>query len=188
MLKLKKEMKRILVITGVLIILGVSGFAYYQATTYEMKDYFATEGYSVKVFRNAQVEFPTYFKGLTTNISFDENHPEKSTINATIDATTVDTGNELMTVHAKEADILNTEKFKTITFVSSAVRQTTTAYEVTGKLTLKGITKEITFPFTFENETFSGKFSIRAKDFDINSENAVPSGEIKIELVVPVRK
>ncbi|MBA4144613.1 MAG: polyisoprenoid-binding protein, partial [Cytophaga sp.] len=55
-----------------------------------------------------------------------------------------------------------------------------------GMLTLKGITKEINFPFTFDTDTFIGTFSIAAKDFNINREGAVPSGQIKIELTIPV--
>lgn len=180
-------MKKILFVIGALVILLTSAFVY-KATRFEVKDYFATEGYSVKVFRNAQTQFPIYFKGLKTDIAFDEKNPEKSRINAIIDATTVDTGNPSMTEHAKEPSVLDTEKFPEIKFESSTVRKTTTGYEVTGTLTMKGISKVITFPFTFENEMFSGNFSILAKDFNITREGAVPSGEIKIELIVPVRK
>lgn len=181
-------MKRRLVLIGALTILLVSAFAYYEATSFEVKDYFVTEGYSVKVFRNDQLQFPIYFKGLKTDIAFDETNPEKSKIIATIDATTVDTGNEMMTIHAKEANVLDTEKFPEIKFESSAIRKITKGYEVTGTLTMKGISKEITFPFTFDNDTFSGKFSILANDFNIARQGAVPSGEIKIELIVPVTK
>lgn len=176
-------MKRITLVTGVLVIMLTSAFVLYKSTDWKVK-----EGYSVKVFRNAQLQFPIYFKGLKAEISFDEAHPENSKISATIDATTIDTGNEMMTVHAKEESVLDTEKFPVITFVSSAVRKTTTGYEVTGTLTLKGITKEITFPFTFEKETFIGEFNIAAKDFSISREGAVPSGEIRIELTIPVTK
>ncbi len=182
-------MKRILLVISGLILLLVSAFACYQAVRPTVKeDHFVAEGYTVKVFRNAQLQFPIYFKGLKTSISFDEKNPGEAKIVATIDATTVETGNESMTAHAKEPNVLDTEKFPVIKFESSAVRKTTSGYEVTGKLTLKGIIKEITIPFTFENEIFSGKFSILAKDFNITREGAVPSGEIKIELTVPLSK
>lgn len=171
-----------LTIAAVALIAG-SACITYQSTNWKVKD-----GYSVKVFRNAQVQFPIYFKGLKAEILFDKDHPDKSTIDATIDATTVDTGVELMTVHAKEEGILYTDRYPVITFKSTSIRKTGNGYETTGNLTLKGITKSITFPFTFDNDTFAGKFSILAKDFNINNENAVPSGEIKIELTIPVTK
>jgi polyisoprenoid-binding protein YceI len=172
-----------LIITGALIVLVMSAFVLYQAVDWKVK-----EGYSVKVFRNAQLQYPIVFKGLKAEISFDKEHPEKSTITATIDATTVDTGNPGMTEHAKEPNVLDTHNFPVITFKSSSVKKTTSGYEVTGNLTLKGITKEITFPFTFEKETFIGEFTIAANDFNINREGAVPSGLIRIELNIPVTK
>ncbi len=188
-------MKRILIVSGVLVILIASAFTYYKVTYRKVAEDYSVnqygysvnkEGYSIKVFRNAQG--PIYFKGLITDISFDEAHPEKAKFVASIDATTVDTGNEIMNEHAREADVLDTEKFPVIVFESTAVGKATVGYEVTGKLKMKGITKEITFPFTFENETFSGKFTILAKDFNITRNGAVPSGEIRIELTIPVTK
>ncbi|MFN8334558.1 MAG: YceI family protein [Cyclobacteriaceae bacterium] len=176
-------MKKLTLIIAVIVLFFASAFVIHRSTDWKVK-----EGYTVKVFRNAQIQFPTYFKGLKAEISFDEAHPEKSTIKATIDATTVDTGNELMTAHAKEESVLHTDKYPVITFESSSIRKSGKGYEITGNLTLKGITKPVTFPFTFENETFVGAFSIFAKDFNITRSGAVPSGEIKIELTIPVAK
>lgn len=176
-------MKKTILSAGILTLLLVSAFTLYQSTAWKVKD-----GYSVKVFRNAQLQYPIYFTGLKAELVFDQEHPEKSSLSATIDATTVDTGNESMTAHAKEPNVLDTDKFPEITFKSSSIRKMTSGYEVTGNLTLKGITKKITFPFTFERETFSGMFTIAAKDFGINREGAVPSGEIRIELTIPVTR
>ncbi len=172
-----------LVVTGALLLVLTSACLQYQSTDWKVK-----EGYSVKVFRNSQVQFPIFFKGLKADISFDKEQPEKSKIKATIDATTIDTGNALMTEHAKEENVLHTDKFPVITFESRSVRKTNTGYETTGNLTLKGITKEIRFPFTFENDTFIGTFEISALDFNITREGAVPSGQIIIELTIPVTK
>lgn len=175
-------MKAIKLFAGALILV-VSACVFYEATNWKVK-----EGYSVKVFRNAQVQYPIYFKGLKADIVFDKAYPEKSKIQAAIDARTVDTGVELMTAHAKEVSVLDTDKFPVITFKSLSVRKNSKGYETTGKLTLKGITKDITFPFTFENDTFMGSFTILASDFNITREGAVPSGEIRIELTIPVTK
>ena len=180
-------MKGIKLAAGALIVLLASAFLMYRSTD-PYTDWKVKEGYTVKIFRNAQMQFPAFLKGLKAEISFDKEHPEKSKIHATVDATTIDMGNPVMTEHAKEEGILHTEKFPVITFESSSVRKTNTGYETTGNLTLKGITKEISFPFTFENDTFIGAFEITAKDFNINNSNAVPSGQIKIELMIPVTK
>jgi polyisoprenoid-binding protein YceI len=176
-------MKKAKLVTGALLVIVISACVGYQATEWKVRD-----NYSVKVFRNQQLQFPIVFKGLKAEILFDKENPENSKVSATIDATTVDTGNPSMTEHAREEDVLNTEKFKEITFKSSVVKKTTTGYEVTGDFTLKGITKQITFPFTFEKETFIGEFTIAAADFKITREGAVPNGQIRIELNIPVTK
>lgn len=93
-----------------------------------------------------------------------------------------------MTEHAKEESMLHTAKYPVITFESNSVRKKDNVYEITGNLTMKGITKAMTFPFTFENDTFAGSFVIKAADFNITRNGAVPSGEIKIELTIPVVK
>jgi polyisoprenoid-binding protein YceI len=174
-------MKRLTLFTAAIVLFFTSAFAIYRSTDWKVK-----EGYTVKVFRNSQIEYPIYFKGLKAGISFDEARPELSSIKATIDATSVDTGVELMTVHAKEESVLHTAKYPVITFESTSIRKNGSGYEITGNLTLKGITKPLKFPFTFENKTFVGAFSILAKDFNITRNGAVPSGEIKIELRIPV--
>lgn len=176
-------MKTVKLLTAALVIIVISACVAYQANEWKVRD-----SYSVKVFRNQQLQFPIIFKGTEAEILFDQEKPESSKISATIDATTVDTGNSGMTEHAREADVLDTEKFKVITFQSSAVKKTASGYEVTGNFMLKGITKEITFPFTFEKDTFIGEFTILAKDFNITREGAVPSGQIRIELKIPVTK
>lgn len=181
---------------GIATLLLLSGFVVIQLQNWKTK-----QDYAVKVFRNDQIQYPIYFKGLKANILFDKKQPEKSTITATIDAKSIDTGIEEMTAHAKEPEILHTEKFPVITLQSTSIKKNvgtyefggsltlegiSGSYEFTGNLTLKGITKQVKFPFIFEKNVFRGKFSIIATDYNILNKNAVPSGEIKIELTVPV--
>lgn len=144
--------------------------------------------YQVKVYRNDQIEYPIYFSGLKATIEFDKQQVEKSSIVATIDAASINTGFEEMNNHAKEPGILNSAMFPLITLQSTAISKTASGFGFVGKLTIKGITKEVKFPFAFEKETFTGKFNIVAKEFNILSKDAVPSGIIKIELTIPVKK
>lgn len=60
-----------------------------------------------------------YFNGLNATIVFDEERPERSKIAAFIDATSLNTGDALMTEHSKEA--LETNKFPVISFVSTSI-------------------------------------------------------------------
>ena len=136
------------------------------------------------------------FTGLNAVILFDEENPERSKITASIDATTINTGNNEMNAHAKEA--LNTALFPVITFVSTSITKTISGYEAIGNLTLKGITKTIKFPFYFDSkktlalfpfipkETFNGSFTIFPKDFSITRKGT--PDQVTISITIPVTK
>lgn len=63
-------------------------------------------------------------------------------------ASLVCTDVERVTGHLKNADFFDVEKFPASTFVINKVEQKESGTVVTGKLTIKGITKEISFPVT----------------------------------------
>src|SRR4051812_47694822 len=84
-------------------------------TNAEINNWKVKDDYSVK----CSLTPTCYFKGLKANILFDEENPGKSSITASIDARTINTGNDLMNKHAKEE--LAVDKFPEIMFVSTAI-------------------------------------------------------------------
>jgi polyisoprenoid-binding protein YceI len=69
---------------------------------------------------------------------------EGSSLTATLDPSTVSTGNEQRDGHLKSADFFDIEKSGPWTFVSTAVAQTgESTYVVTGDLTINGITRSV---------------------------------------------
>lgn len=128
--------------------------------------------------------------GLKASIHFNEDSPETSKIVATVDATTINTGNGLFNKHAKAENALNTKAFSIIGFESTAIIGKDGTYEAIGKLTLKDVTKEIKLPFTFERKgedfLFKGKFSIVPEDFHITKMGTPDL--IEITLTIPVAK
>jgi polyisoprenoid-binding protein YceI len=160
------------------LLLFASAFTLVQSVSYKVK-----EGYSVKFSGN---KINGVFKGLKADINFNPSDLAKSKITASIDATTANTGSGMMNKHAKSESGLNAEKFPTISFESTSISKTATGYDAIGKLTLKGVTKEITLPFTFTNDTFAGKFSIAPKDYGV-TRGGTPD-VVTVELNVPVTK
>lgn len=70
-------------------------------------------------------------------------------VNITIDAKSVDTGYSLFNEHIQGEDFLDTAKYPTITYKSSAVKFAgDQPVSVDGKLTIKGITKPVTLTIT----------------------------------------
>jgi polyisoprenoid-binding protein YceI len=64
----------------------------------------------------------------------------------TIKAESVDTANAKRDQHLRSPDFFNVKQFPTITFESTAVKPIKDGYEVTGNLTMHGVTRAITFP------------------------------------------
>ncbi|HEY0249962.1 MAG TPA: YceI family protein [Kofleriaceae bacterium] len=93
------------------------------------------------------------FGTLEGTVEYDPAKPEASTINVSIDATSIDTREEKRDAHLKSADFFDTEKFPKITFVSKSVKKTDDGFAATGDLTMHGVTKEV----TLEVETPSGE-------------------------------
>lgn len=177
------KMKSLKLTLGAFAVLLASAFTVIQSTNWKLKE----EAYSV-TFKGGKVEGA--IKGLKTSIAFDEAKPENSKITATLDVSTINTGNGMMNKHAKSEEALDAKKFPSINFESVSVTGKEGSYIANGKLTIKGITKEIKLPFTFENKgsesLFKGKFSITPKDFNINRGGTPET--LEIEITAPVTK
>lgn len=128
------------------------------------------------------------FKGLKTDIQFDENNLSASSIRATIDATSINTGNGLRNKHARQG--LAADQYPTITFVSTAIVKKGSGYEAQGKLTLRDVTKDIKIPFTFtrnaEGGVFEGTFPVVTAEYHVEK-NGTPE-QVDVQLTVPVLK
>lgn len=135
------------------------------------------------------------FQGLSGTIIFDPEDLSASLFEVSVDATTIETGNQTKNKHARGSKWFHTEEFPVITFRSSQFQSTAEGYLVNGELELHGVRKSIAIPFTFEEEAgaggvFSGQFTINRKDYSING-NAfgfAVAKELEVELRVPVSK
>ena len=68
-----------------------------------------------------------------------------SSVTATVDATSVDTGNAQRDGHIRTADFFEVETHPTWSFRSSAIRGDGGDYALDGELTIKGVTRPVTF-------------------------------------------
>ena len=75
--------------------------------------------------------------------------PLESSVTATIDINSIDTRNADRDGHVRSADFFDAEQFPTATFRSTGVRQDGADFLIDGELTLKGVTKPVTFEFDF---------------------------------------
>ena len=109
---------------------------------------------------------------------------ERSSVNATIDASSVDTHMPVRDNQIRGNDFLDVEHFPNITFTSSAVRSEGSRYFVDGDLTIRGTTRPVTLDVTvngFSPDTFGAtraSFSAITKidrtDFGVNFNAPIP--------------
>jgi polyisoprenoid-binding protein YceI len=133
------------------------------------------------------------FTGLQASIHFDPNDLAGSTIQASIDAKTVNSGVGMRNKHLRsEEQYLNTDKFPRITFKSSKIEKSASGYKAIGDLTLKGITKPAEIAFTFTPNAnagvFKGEFSIKRGDFNLGKPGGSIGEIITMHLEVPAKK
>lgn len=83
------------------------------------------------------------FSKVTGTVVYDPNNVEAARVNATIDATTINTRDEQRDAHLRSADFFDTEKYPTLTFKSTQVSKSKNKLRVTGDLTIHGVTREV---------------------------------------------
>ncbi|HTB30543.1 MAG TPA: YceI family protein [Bacteroidia bacterium] len=157
-------------------------------TTFSSMNWKIASGYSVKFTSPDPSGAFTSVKG---DISFDPNDLASAKFNVTVDVNSIATGNGMKNIKAKNETWFNTDKYPTITFVSSKVTKTASGYQVDGTLTMHGVAKQISIPFTFANNTFTGSFSVNRIEYGVGNDegmNAHASNDLKIDLSVPVTK
>ncbi len=118
------------------------------------------------------------FNDISGTFSFDPEKVAASTFNLTIKVDSVDTGNAKRDEHLRAPDFFNAKQFPAITFKSTAVKAAKDGYQVTGDLTLHGVTKPVTFLLTggktaeFPKGTqrigFSTDLTIKRSDFGMD--------------------
>jgi polyisoprenoid-binding protein YceI len=99
--------------------------------------------------RHALAKVSGRFSKFSGTIKVDAADITKSSVEVTIETASITTDNEGRDKHLKSADFFDVEKFPTITFKSTSVKEVAKGkLEVTGAFTMHGVTKAITFPIT----------------------------------------
>jgi len=115
----------------------------------------------------------------------------RSTVELTIEVDSIDTRNEQRDGHLRSNDFLALDDHPQITFVSTRVEQTDeSSLELTGDLTIKGVTNSVTVPFEFEGAAtdpfgnlrvgFEGSVAISRKDYGITWNAALETGGVLV--------
>jgi polyisoprenoid-binding protein YceI len=132
------------------------------------------------------------FSGLSGVLKLDETNYARSTVEASIPVSTVNTGDEKRDGHLVSADFFDAEKFPAMTFKSTRIESVGGGdYEVTGDLTIHGVTKPVVLKLEDVSEPskdpwgnhrigLSGTTRINRKDFELGWNAALETGGVLV--------
>jgi polyisoprenoid-binding protein YceI len=123
------------------------------ATTGAAADKFAADpshssiGFAVKHMVVSKVK--GYFNDYTVDIVYDDKDLTKSSVEVAIKTASIDTKQQKRDDHLRSPDFFDAAKFPEITFKSKRIEKSGDGYVAIGDFTMRGVTKEISLPFTF---------------------------------------
>ena len=143
--------------------------------------------------KNFGIDVGGSMTGLQGMIKFDINKPAEANFDVSIDASTVNTKNEMRDNHLKNETYFDVKKYPRIHFVSDKVipQGKDGTFLVAGNLTIKNQTKGISFPFTAttigNGYLFKGGFTINRRDFGVGGMSII-SDKLDVLLNVLAKK
>ncbi|WP_263359183.1 YceI family protein [Acidicapsa ligni] len=190
-------MKLLKIASGLLVL--AAPFAMAQTSTWKSDSAHSEVNFAIKHLGVSNIR--GRFGKVDATITLDEKDITKSTVNATIDVTGVDTGEAPRDNHLKTDSFFDVAKYPTATFVSTSVAKSGDGLTVTGNLTLHGVTKPVvlqiegpTAPVDGMDKKphigFSGRTTIHRTDFGIGAgfPAAVVGEDVRLTIDLDVAK
>jgi polyisoprenoid-binding protein YceI len=168
-----------------------------QAVTYDIAHLYSNVSFSItKIFFKEEGGFRDY----SGQVVFDAAHPERSRVQMTVQAASIDTRIETRDKVLRSDDFFDVERYPTLGFVSTSVTpRSANLLDVTGDLTIRGVTRHITIPVRYLGHRqmagwhdfvgFETEFSIDRTDFGVNGTrwsggNLILSKQVNIRLSI----
>jgi polyisoprenoid-binding protein YceI len=134
------------------------------------------------------------FNKFSGTITLDDANPASCGVRMEIDVASVDTGNASRDDHLRNADFFNAAQFPKMTFVSTAVKKTGDEYQVTGDLSLHGVTKSVVAKMTKTGQGksrdgkplvgFEGTLDVKRSDFGVGKPPPGLADDVRLTISV----
>ena len=145
-----------------------------QPVIYKVDPNHSSVGFSIRHFVS---NVPGRFRDFNGVIKYDRQNPAASSVEFTVQAASITTDNNDRDEHLRSADFFDVQKFPTLTFTSNKVAaRDANTLDVTGDLTLHGVTRPITIPVSVlgtmkgprgEKAGFETSFTLNRKEYGI---------------------
>lgn len=130
--------------------------------------------------------FTAKFTSFDADIRFDENRLEESSVVATVDVASIDTGNEQRDAHLRSDDFFNAERYPTMTFRSTKIERDGDELKIYGDLTIRDVTKPVVFTAEYGGQIVDpwgnvrmgvvAETTINRKEFGLNWNALIETG------------
>ena len=131
------------------------------------------------------------FTAYAGSVALDEADVTRSVVEATVDASSIDTGTPQRDQHLRSADFFDVEKFPQLRFRSTRIEKVDDGrYRVTGELTIRDVTREVSLdveyggrakdPWGNERVAFGAKTSVDRKDFGLAWNQVLEAGGVLV--------
>lgn len=139
-------------------------------------------------FKQMNVPIEAKFKKFTAQIDFDAAKPENSKANVEIDIASFDLGDPQYNKEVTKKEWFNAPQFPKATFASTAMKASPTGLQVSGKLSIKGKTTDVSFPLTIKkdgnNQVFDGSLPIKRLTYNIGEGEWKDTDTVADEVVI----
>ena len=117
------------------------------------------------------------------DVSVDPRDPTTARISLTIETASIDTANTKRDNHLRSPDFFWAERYPTVVFESVSAARADGGLAIVGRLTLRGVTREITVPTTvsLNSDAFEarGEFELKRTDYDMHYQSLLnPVGDV----------
>ncbi|HEY0428109.1 MAG TPA: YceI family protein [Pyrinomonadaceae bacterium] len=145
------------------------------------------------------IEVPGYFRDFTGTVNYDASDIKKSTVEFTAKIASVDTGAGGRNAHLQKPEFFDAAKFPEMKFKSTKIEKKGKQWMLTGDLTIRDVTKSVTFPFEIvgfiagDRGTRMGmtaETTINRREFGVTYDSKLPNGtpavsdDIKVTLQI----
>jgi polyisoprenoid-binding protein YceI len=133
-----------------------------------------------------------HFARFPVSLDFAADNLAASHLEVGIDVNSLDTGDKDRDDTLRSADLLSVAKFPQAHFSAPQIVKTAAGYEAAGKLTIRGVTRDVRVPFTFRTASeqgtsvgyMSGKLTIRRLDFGVGQGDWKATDQVGNDVVV----
>lgn len=127
------------------------------------------------------------FSKFSGTANFNDKDLAKANFEISIPVSSIDTDNSKRDKHLQAEEYFNSAKYSNITFKSTFVNATATGIDITGKLTIKGVSKTVTIPFKYETTSngylLKGDLELDRYDYKVGSDGTFAMGR-KVQLEI----